>query len=294
MLKKLKMKFKTLIKYFYIRIFAINNILAQIIELKDIYLLNTYALKANKAKNEFVKYGAKCFSQSDEDGITLEIVNRLKLDKNSFFAEFGVGDGLENNTSILAALRWKGLWVGNDNLKIPNQILEPQINYIKTWITKDNISDVCNEYLNKNKINNFDLISIDLDGNDFYLVEELFRNKINPKVFIVEYNSHFPPPIEFIIKYNENHVYNGDAYFGASLQSYNNLFNDNGYFLVCCNLFTGANAFFIKDEYKKLFPELPQNINDIYIRPNFHLPKNFGYKHTLETYKAILKDDKNG
>src|SRR5215471_2081035 len=58
--------------------------------------------------NPINRFGKKCFSQSDEDGITLEILRRIgRLDKG-IYCEFGVGNGTENNTLVLAALGWRG------------------------------------------------------------------------------------------------------------------------------------------------------------------------------------------
>jgi hypothetical protein len=34
-------------------------------------------------------------------------------------AEFGVSDGMENSTLVLAALGWSGFWVGGEQLKFP-------------------------------------------------------------------------------------------------------------------------------------------------------------------------------
>src|SRR6516225_11835412 len=64
--------------------------------------------------NPLNRFGKKCFSQSDEDGITLEILRRIGVLESGVFAEFGVGDGTENNTLILAALGWKGFWVSGE------------------------------------------------------------------------------------------------------------------------------------------------------------------------------------
>ena len=47
------------------------------------------------------------------------------------------------------------------------------------------------ELSNDLNIKNIDVISLDLDGNDYHLTEELLLNKVNPKLFIVEYNSKF-------------------------------------------------------------------------------------------------------
>ena len=56
--------------------------------------------------------------------------------KKGVFAEFGAGDGTENNTICLAALGWKGFWVGGDDLKF-NYNDSENFSYRKSWITKD-------------------------------------------------------------------------------------------------------------------------------------------------------------
>ena len=66
--------------------------------------------------NPLNKFGKKCFSQNDEDGITVEIAKRLGI--TGKYLEFGVGDGLECNTLVLHSLGWKGMWVGDEKLAI--------------------------------------------------------------------------------------------------------------------------------------------------------------------------------
>ena len=83
----------------------------------------------------------------------------------------------------------------------------------------------------------------DLPKNDLGVDLE---NNFKPSVFIVEYNAKFIPPSKFVMDYNESHRYSLDDYFGASLTSYNDLFNSHNYRLICCNSFTGCNAFFVK------------------------------------------------
>ena len=131
-------------------------------------------------------------------------------------------------------------------------------------------------YENNIKSNDLDVISFDLDGNDLYLVDELLKNNFKPKLFIVEYNAKFLPPIKWTITYNENHIWDGSDYYGASLASFNELFEKNNYKLVCCNSHTGSNAFFVKKEYEKLFEDVPKDINDIYVAPRYFLHNVYG------------------
>ena len=221
----------------------------------DIDLLRTYAERQRTHPNPFVRFGAKCFSQSDEDGLTLEIIHRIGLGTGRF-AEFGVGAGLENNTLILGALGWTGFWVGGGDLAF-DPALTPRLHYAKAWITRDNIAGLYQSGLEQCGLEqggpdqcgarDVDVISLDLDGNDLYLVAELLAHGAAPALFIVEYNAKFPPPVRFCIPYDRGHVWAKDDFYGASLQSFADLFAGNGYRLVCCNASTGANAFFVRE-----------------------------------------------
>src|SRR5262245_41373742 len=55
-------------------------------------------------------FGFKSYSQYDEDGIIEEIFRRIGT-TNKRFIEFGVEDGLENNTLKLLLEGWGGLWI---------------------------------------------------------------------------------------------------------------------------------------------------------------------------------------
>ena len=162
----------------------------------DLLLHKVFSEKRLNHPNPLNKFSVfSGFSQSDEDGITLEILRRIGLD-SGFFIEFGVGDGLENNSLILLALKWRGAWFGGQDLAF-NTEMSNKLDFKKVWISKDNILSLYNS-LGENA----DVISLDLDGNDIYLVEKLLSNKVLPKLFIVEYNAKFPPQVEFEIDYN--------------------------------------------------------------------------------------------
>lgn len=250
--------------------------------LNDSEIINNYLIRQNNHKNILCRYGKKVFSQSDEDGITNEIIKRLDIKKGSFI-ELGIGDGLENNTLYLKLLGWNGLWI--DGKDIENKPSNHNLKFIKNWIDKDNIYKILKDNIDLKKVN---LVSIDLDGNDYYIAKELLEKSVLPDIFIVEYNGKFIPPSEFIIDYNPEHIYKFDDYYGASLQSFVNLFEKYKYKLICCNAATGANAFFVKDKFSNLFPEVPENIIDIYSDPYYFLPMKYGHKLSKKTIKKVL------
>ena len=129
---------------------------------EEILLRKVFLELGEKHSNPLITGKLFGFSQSDEDGITLEILKRLDIQKGSFL-EFGVGDGTENNTLILLALGWNGMWFGGEDL-IFNPTGSKKLNFKKVWITKENIYKLYESSSLKP-----DLISIDLDGNDILL-----------------------------------------------------------------------------------------------------------------------------
>jgi hypothetical protein len=249
-------------------------------------------LRAESYRNPFNNFGKKAFSQTDEDGLTFEIVRRLGLEKGTF-AEFGVGDGLENNTLSLVAAKWRGFWAGNEDLAFnPNPEGHEAVNftYMKAFITRANILEIIRVGLQSIRKEQLDLISIDLDGNDIYFVETMLGNAIAPKVFIVEYNAKFIPPIDWRIDYADDYRWEGTDYTGASFCAFHNVFKANGYFPVCCNGFSGVNAFFVRNEYRDLFPEVPDDVDRIWCPPMYFLRRLYGHPQSVRTVTNIFRD----
>lgn len=195
-----------------------------------------------------IPFGYKIYSQSDEDGIIREIFRRIGLTTKTF-VEFGIGDGLENNTLSLLFDGWQGLWIDASTESI-NRIKAHlssiinigQLKVVDSFITKRNINDLICHNINHKEI---DLLSIDIDGNDYHVFDEI--TCVNPRVVVIEYNAKFTPPTIFCIEYDESHVFKSDDYFGASLKFLELRFQSKGYCLVGCNLL-GSNAFFVRND----------------------------------------------
>lgn len=257
-------------------------------DLRDIVLSYQAELLKLAHPNPLCRHGIKCFSQSDEDGITIEILSRIESLQSGTFAEFGVGDGTENNTLVLKALGWRGFWVGGEKLAILAHQPKDSFSYIRAWVTRDNVVDLAKEGLGFSGESSIDVISMDLDGNDIYLIEKLLEGGFRPKLFITEYNAKFPPPVRWQIEYDEGHVWRRDDYFGASICSLTDLFERYGFFLVCCNAHTGSNAFFIRNEYREQFSDVPNDVRDIYVAPRYYLYSPYGHPQSMKTIERIF------
>jgi hypothetical protein len=255
-LRKIIQKIKTL--------FHIHQTLLDIhqtlLNIESVQLMNEVR---NRNPKTLLQHGFKAYSQFDEDGIIQEIFKRIGT-TNKTFVEFGVGNGLENNSVYLLALKWRGLWI-DANTTNNNFIRENLVNSIKnkkivlkeSFITKDNIDGLIKDYLQSIDINepvyDLDLLSIDIDGNDVEVFKAI--SCVRPRVVVIEYNAKFAPPADLEFKYDPAHFWKGNDFHNSSLTATNRVLMSKGYSLVCCNL-TGANAFFGRNDLvnQTLFP----------------------------------------
>jgi len=233
---------------------------------QSIKLMNPHRLELN---------GYKCYSQHDEDGIINEIIRRIPHSVEKTFVEFGVGDGLENNTLFLLKQGWSGLWLEIDSKNIRNieerfqePILSGQLSLMSQRVTVHNINSLIGEW----GVREVGLLSIDVDGNDLYIWERI--SVIEPSIVVIEYNAKFPPPKRWSIHYDDYHSWDFSDYQGASLQKLVDLATAKGYILVCCNL-NGTNAFFIKK--KLITPDFADagDVYKLYHPPRYYLTKAY-------------------
>jgi hypothetical protein len=160
---------------------------------------------------------------------------------------------------------------------------------VKAFVTLENIISLMQQGLDNISTKELDVISLDLDGNDFYFARAILEKGILLKLFIIEYNAKFPPPIKWTIAYNAEHLWDGSDYLGASLALFSELFERFSYTLLCCNAATGANAFFVRNEYQTYFQDVPKNINDIFVEANYQLFKK-GHQQSPATIERMLAD----
>ena len=195
-------------------------------------------------------YEFKKTSQNNEDGIIKNIFDRIKLKKVNF-VEIGF-DYYENNSINFLNKTNKGLFIDGSKdktfkLKSIMKLLYPfkNINVLSKFIDKDNLNEIINYYFNELEI---DFFSIDVDGNDYYLFENL---EIRPKIICIEYNFWFGPNIKCSIPYDKYSIWEeGTLYSGASLNALCSLAKTKGYHLIALDS-NCVNAFFYKIRFKK-------------------------------------------
>jgi hypothetical protein len=236
-----------------------------------------------------IPYGYKIYSQNDEDGIIREIFNRIGH-TNKTFIEFGVGDGLENNTLALLLEDWSGLWIegSKKNTKkimagFPTAIRKKRLNVINSFITKNNINELISSAVREDEV---DLLSIDIDGNDVHIFEAI--TCIKPRVVVIEYNAKFPPPIMFCVDHDETYVLKGDGCLGASLKYLERIFSEKNYNLVGCNL-NGSNAFIVLKDLTNDKFQAPYSAETHYEPARYYLASSIYPSGHPASYRTIEK-----
>ncbi len=196
-----------------------------------------------------VLWGHKGYAQNDEDGIVHEIFRRIGITSRTFF-EIGVGNGMQNNSLFWLKQGWRGAWIegGADNAQFIrraflNVLARGDLHFQEKMVNAESINDLVVEAGFGGR--EVDLLSIDIDGNDYYVFDRL--TALDARVVVIEYNAKFPPPTRWRIPYSPQYVWDGSEWFGTSLQTLCDLFERRNYSLVACNV-TGSNAFFVRND----------------------------------------------
>jgi hypothetical protein len=175
------------------------------------------------------------YSQNGEDGIIQAIFGMIG-ETNRYYVEFGVEDGFQCNTRYLRKHRgWTGLLMDSDHD-------DPSINLHRQFITADNVEALLDGYGVPER---FDLLSIDIDGNDFWVWKAIERHV--PRVVVIEYNACFPWSESKTIPYCPDFRWDRTDYYGATLQALVHLAAEKGYTLVATDN-CGVNAFFVQEQ----------------------------------------------
>lgn len=201
--------------------------------------------------DEINKYEYKITSQNNEDGIIEHIFN--KIPNNKSFFEIGF-EYYESNTLNLIKDNWSGVLI--DQSRAESLLTKKLLNYfypkndisiVTERVTRDNINNI----INKNKKNNeIDFFSLDVDGNDYWILKNI--NLDNIKCICIEFNHWIDKSLKKSIPYNENFQYMDDGFFGASLLAFHDLLKERKFDLIAIDS-SGTNAFFVKRSLSSSF-----------------------------------------
>lgn len=187
----------------------------------------------------------RVFSQNGEDGVIVEIFNRIGV-TNRYFVEFGIQDGSEGNAVLLAdVFGWSGLFIEGDRElceRVRRKYSHGPVDVLGAVVTAENI----NELFSASGVPaEPDLLSIDIDGNDLYVWRALECSR--PRVVIIEYNSGILAEGPVVQPYTPDKAWDGSGAFGSTLAALDVVASEKGYRLAHSDL-SGVNAFYVRDD----------------------------------------------
>ena len=259
--KPLKMK----LKQFYWRILYLFRVLT----IPSNYFLITKSQNKN-LENIFLKDISKHINKKTfiEIGFAYDQFNCIGLIENDFSGKL-IDAAINDNLNISI-------------MKLISKRIKKDIIVINKFIDLDNINEVFEE-------KELGCLSIDIDGNDFWILSQILKNQIMPELIILEYNASFLNH-SISIPYDKNFKFSHEipfnCYHGASLTAFHKLLQKYNYSLV--KSIFGTNAIFLnknlmkKTGYKSYLPDelyeeckSRNNSNNNNSKEQFETVKNF-------------------
>ena len=193
------------------------------------------------------RHASNVTSQSGEDGIIAKALSLLP-ERTSWCVEFGAWDGKlhSNSYDLIMSHGYRGVFIEADPVRFRdleqthgasgrNVLLNAFVGFSK--------SDSLDVLLSRCEIpKNFDLLSIDIDGNDYHVWEAM--HEFQPKLVVIEFNPTLSNSILFVQEKEPrtNH--------GSSPASLVELGKRKGYELIAA---TALNLLFVSSEHYGAF-----------------------------------------
>lgn len=194
---------------------------------------------AGRWRADLEAHAARIHSQGGEDGVLLRLFECIGT-AHRYFVEFGAWDGRHDSNTANLRLHhgWTGLLMeGSD--RADGELVR------RERVDAENVEALFARY---GVPRDFDLLSIDIDGNDYWVWKAI--QGWRPRVVIVEYNVFFRADTAKTIAYDADHgwdKYGYRFYHGASLAAFDKLARVKGYSLAWTEPWV-PNAFFVRDD----------------------------------------------
>jgi len=193
----------------------------------------------------------RVFSQWGEDGIIEWLAAHVPV-PNTRFVEFGVETFTEANCRFLLQHRnWKGLVMDGSAANMEALKASPlhwmyDLTAKPAFITRENIDGLIEEAGFGGPLG---LLSIDIDGNDYWVWEALTAS--DPSIVVCEYNPILGDTraisIPYLAAFERLDSHYSGLYLGASIAALRHLAEKKGYSFLGTNA-NGINAFFVRND----------------------------------------------
>lgn len=226
--------------------------------------------------NPLLAHARNVHSQNGEDGILEHIFSVLPgHGAERYCVEFGGWDGrhLSNCCSLIENHGWSGCFIEADERKfgelLANHGANERVRCIRRFVEFEGPDSLDSILAAAGAPADLDLLSIDVDGIDYFIWEGLQRHR--PKLVVIEFNPSIPNDVIFV-QPKDNRVNQG-----CSLLALIVLAKMKGYELLCC---TSVNAFFVRAE---LYPAFGLRSNSIH-----HMRRHDGDGRIFHGYDSYV------
>lgn len=230
----------------------------------------------------------KVYSQNGEDGVIQALLERFgssHLQHNKFFVEFGTESVTPSSGEMNT--RWLRTNLGYKGLLLDGGFENAAVNLHKEFVTPSNIVALFQKYQVPHE---FDLLSIDVNYDDYFVWQALLQHKnepssllsYRPKVVVIEYNSKLGPRDSLVANPHDSQRWTGTDYFGASFQAFKRLGHSNGYTVVYGESM-GINLFFVRADLLNCSSFATTGMPDDFV---FHPPGYGNNGHPTETNQS--------
>lgn len=191
------------------------------------------------------------YSPNGEDGVFARIFASIKP-LSRLCVECGARDGITNSlTHLLRSQGWKSV-LFDRSFDIPS------LSLYKEFLTPNNVNAIFEKY---SIPDTFDLLTIDLGYNDFYIWQALDQ-RYRPYVICISYNAIHPPNEDKIVLAHPFFCGDNTDYFGASILALYRLGRSKGYALIYAEQ-SGSHLFFIREDLLEKNQLSFKNLNDV-------------------------------
>lgn len=207
--------------------------------------------------------GFRVFSQFDEDGVILFLLAVAGPGPRKF-VELGAGDGVfaSNCANLAVNLGFHGLFAEAREGQVevgrrfyarhPDTKDEPPV-FASAFLTRENVNDIVRSAGLEGEI---DLLSIDVDGNDYWLWEAL--DCVSPRFVVIETHPKLGLHEDYVMPYEPRFDVASMApgtRVGASPTAMTRLAERLGYRLVGANVY-GFNVFYARSDVAQQLPTI--------------------------------------
>ena len=185
-------------------------------------------------------------SQNGEDGILEKILEVIGASKG-WCVEFGAWDGRHlSNTYNLIQNEYSAVLIEGSTSRhaelVRNFAGNPRVIPVHAFVGFDADTGLDSILAGTGIPEDFDVLSIDIDGNDYHVWNAVTQYR--PKIVVIEYNPTIPSNIEFAQEPDMS------ISQGSSILAHKNLGLQKGYELVCV---TATNCLFVRADFFELF-----------------------------------------